>query len=95
MLMRCTPIIAGLVLSSIVFATAPAQAQVSIDVSKITCDQYVHDKIPTSAHGILLPCGAARKRALVLPRNSVAGDVQIQAAFDFHADRGSSTTLSR
>jgi hypothetical protein len=23
-------------------------AQVSIDVSKITCDEYVHDKIPTS-----------------------------------------------
>ena len=37
--MRCTPIVAGLVLSSIVFATAPAQAQVSIDVSKITCDE--------------------------------------------------------
>ena len=45
--MRRTPIVAGLVLSSIVFATASAQAQVSIDVSKITCDQYVHDKIPT------------------------------------------------
>ena len=45
--MRCKPIFAGLVLSSIVFATAPAQAQVSIDVSKITCDEYVHDKIPT------------------------------------------------
>ena len=24
------------------------RAQVSIDVSKITCDEYVHDKIPTS-----------------------------------------------
>ena len=45
--MRCTPIVTGLVLSSIVFATVSAQAQVSIDVSKITCDQYVHDKIPT------------------------------------------------
>jgi len=44
--MRYTSIV-GLVLSSIVFATAPAQAQVSIDVSKITCDQYAHDKIPT------------------------------------------------
>jgi len=44
--MRCTPIVAGLVLSSIVFATLSAQAQVSIDVSKITCDEYVHDKIP-------------------------------------------------
>jgi len=43
--MRCTPIVTGLVLS---FATVSAQAQVSIDVSKITCDQYVHDEIPTS-----------------------------------------------
>ena len=41
------PIVTGLVLSSIVFATVSAQAQVSIDVSKITCDEYVHDKIPT------------------------------------------------
>jgi hypothetical protein len=47
MIMRRTPIVAGLVLSSIVFATASAQAQVSIDVSKITCDEYVHDRIPT------------------------------------------------
>ena len=45
--MRCTPIVAGLVLSSIVFATVSTQAQVSIDVSKITCDQYVHSKITT------------------------------------------------
>jgi hypothetical protein len=45
--MRCTLIVTGLVLSSIVFATVSTQAQVSIDVSKITCDQYVHDKIPT------------------------------------------------
>jgi hypothetical protein len=30
------PIVTGLVLSSIVFATVSAQAQVSIDVSKIT-----------------------------------------------------------
>ena len=44
--MRYTPIVTGLVLTSIVFATVSAQAQVSIDVSKITCDQYVHDKIP-------------------------------------------------
>ena len=34
--MRCTPIVTGLVLSSIVFATVSTQAQVSIDVSKIT-----------------------------------------------------------
>jgi len=46
--MRCKPIVTGLVLSSIVFATVLAQAQVSIDVSKITCDEYVHDKISTS-----------------------------------------------
>src|SRR5262245_52132964 len=48
MIMRSTPIVTGLVLSSIGFATASAQAQVSIDVSKITCDEYVHDKIPTT-----------------------------------------------
>jgi signal transduction histidine kinase len=42
----CTPIVTGLVLSSIVFATVSTQAQVSIDVSKFTCDEYVHDKIP-------------------------------------------------
>ena len=44
--MRCKPIVTGLALSSIVFATASAQ-EVSIDVSKITCDEYVHDRIPT------------------------------------------------
>ena len=43
--MRSTPIATGLVLSSLVFATVSAQAQVNIDVSKITCDEYVHDKI--------------------------------------------------
>jgi hypothetical protein len=43
--MRRTPIVAGLVLSSIVFA--PAFGQVVVDVSKITCDQYVHSKITT------------------------------------------------
>jgi len=47
MIMRCTPIVAGLVLSSIVLAPVSTQAQVRIDVSKITCDEYVHDKIPT------------------------------------------------
>ena len=46
--MRRIPIVTALVLSSIVFATVSAQAQVSIDVSKITCDEYVHDKVPTS-----------------------------------------------
>ena len=46
--MRRTPIVAGLVLSSIVLAAVSARAQVSIDFSKITCDEYVHDKIPIS-----------------------------------------------
>jgi hypothetical protein len=50
MLMRCTPIVAGLVLSSIVFAPASAQAQVKVDVTKITCDQFVHDKIATTLY---------------------------------------------
>ena len=35
-------IVTGSLLSSIVLAPAPTQAQVSVDVSKITCDQYVH-----------------------------------------------------
>jgi acid stress chaperone HdeB len=47
LIVRCTPVVTAFVLSSIVFAAAPAQAQVSIDFSKITCDEYVHDKIPT------------------------------------------------
>ena len=41
------PIATGIVFSSIVFATASTQAQVGVDVSKITCDQYVHSKITT------------------------------------------------
>src|SRR5262249_59168901 len=45
MIMRRTAMVAGLVLSSIVFA--PAFGQVVVDVSKITCDQYVHSKITT------------------------------------------------
>jgi len=45
---RCISIVTAVVLSSIVFATVSVRAQVSIDVSKITCDEYVHDKIPTS-----------------------------------------------
>ena len=39
--MRRTPIVAGLVLSSIVFAPASAQAQVKVDVTKITCGEFV------------------------------------------------------
>ena len=46
--MRCIPIVTAVGLSAIVFATVSVRAQVSIDVSKITCDEYVHDKIPTS-----------------------------------------------
>jgi acid stress chaperone HdeB len=45
--MRCKPVVKGLVLSLIAFATVSAQAQVIVDVSKITCDQYVHAKITT------------------------------------------------
>ena len=45
--MRCKPVVKGLVLSLIAFATASAQAQVIVDVSKITCEQYVHAKITT------------------------------------------------
>ena len=45
--MLCKPVVKGLVLSLIAFATASAQAQVIVDVSKITCDQYVHAKITT------------------------------------------------
>jgi HdeA/HdeB family len=47
MIMRCMPIVTGLVLSSIVFAPASTKAQVVVDVSKITCDQFVHAKIAT------------------------------------------------
>jgi acid stress chaperone HdeB len=39
--MNPRPIVTGLVLSSIVLATAPTQAQVTVDVSKVTCDQFV------------------------------------------------------
>ena len=45
--MTPTPIVTGIVFSSIVFATASTQAQVIVDVSKITCDQFVHAKIAT------------------------------------------------
>ena len=45
--MTPTPIVTGIVFSSIVFATASTQAQVVVDVSKITCDQFVHAKIAT------------------------------------------------
>ena len=61
--MRCTPIIAGLVLSSIVFATA--SAQVVVDVSKITCDQYVHNKIPTPDFASFSAVGSREARSML------------------------------
>ena len=63
--MRCTPIVTGLVLSSIVFATVSTQAQVSIDVSKITCDEYVHDKIPTPDFVSFSAVGSLEARAML------------------------------
>jgi acid stress chaperone HdeB len=62
--MRCTPIVTGLVVSSIVFATISAQAQVSIDVSKITCDEYVHDKIPPPDFLSFSAIGSLEARAM-------------------------------
>src|SRR5262249_29605389 len=50
MIMRCTPIVARLVFSSIVFAPASTEAQVTVDVTKITYDQFVHDKIATTLY---------------------------------------------
>jgi acid stress chaperone HdeB len=47
MIMTPKPIVTGIVFSSIVFAPASTQAQVVVDVSKITCDQFVHAKIAT------------------------------------------------
>ena len=63
--MRCKSIVARLVLSSIVFATASAQAQISIDVSKITCDQYVHDKIPTPDFVSFSAVGSREARSML------------------------------
>jgi hypothetical protein len=65
MIMRCKPIVTGLVLSSIVFATVSTQAQVSIDVSKITCDEYVHDKIPTPDFASFSAVGSLEARAML------------------------------
>ena len=67
--MRCTPIVTGLVLS---FATVSTQAQVSIDVSKITCDQYVHNKIPTPDFASFSAVGSLEARAM-LSRWLIAG----------------------
>jgi acid stress chaperone HdeB len=45
---------AGLILTLIVGASS-AQAQVTIDVSKITCDQFIHGKVgPTRSVGLWL-----------------------------------------
>ena len=62
--MRYTSIV-GLVLSSIVFTTVSAQAQVSITLSKITCDQYVHDKIPTPDFASFSAVGSLQARAML------------------------------
>jgi len=43
--MRPKLAVAGLLL--VVVSASPAKAQATIDVSKITCDQYVHSKIST------------------------------------------------
>ena len=59
------PVVRGLVLSSIVFATVSTQAQVSIDVSKITCDQYVHDKIPTPDFVSFSAVGSREARSML------------------------------
>src|SRR2546421_13034445 len=48
MIVHCIPFVTAVVLSSTVFAMVSVQAQVSIDGSKITFGEYVHDKIPTS-----------------------------------------------
>jgi acid stress chaperone HdeB len=64
MIVRCTSIVT-VVLSSIVFATVPAGAQVSIDVSKITCDQYVHDKIPIPDFISFSAVGSLEARAML------------------------------
>ena len=63
--MRFIPIVTAVVLSSIVFATLPARAQVSIDFSKITCDEYVHDKIPTSDFISFPAVGSLEARAML------------------------------
>ena len=60
--MRCTPIVTGLVLS---FTTVSTQAQVSIDVSKITCDQYVHSKIPTPDFASFSAVGSLEARSML------------------------------
>src|SRR5262245_3834259 len=65
MIMCPKPIVRGLVLSSIVFATVSAQAQVSIDVSKITCDEYVHDKIPPSDFVSFPAVGSLETRSML------------------------------
>jgi HdeA/HdeB family len=43
--MRHALVLTGSILSSMVFTTGSARSQVTIDVAKVTCDQYVHSKI--------------------------------------------------
>jgi acid stress chaperone HdeB len=48
--MRLNVIVSGAIVA--IASTLPARAQVTIDASKITCDQYVHSKIaPTRVIG--------------------------------------------
>ena len=41
--MRADLVISGAILA--LFLASPAQAQVTLDASKITCDQFVHSKV--------------------------------------------------
>jgi acid stress chaperone HdeB len=45
--MRHKLVVTGTILCSMIFINGSAQAQVTVDVSKVTCDQYVHSKIST------------------------------------------------
>jgi hypothetical protein len=47
------------------FCSVSAQAQVSIDVSKITCDEYVRDKIPTPDFVSFSAVGSLEARAML------------------------------
>jgi acid stress chaperone HdeB len=43
--MHCTSVVSGLILSLILLSGPIAQAQVTMDASKITCDQFVHSSV--------------------------------------------------
>src|SRR5256886_16784787 len=65
MIVHCIPFVTAVVLSSTVFAMVSVRAQVSIDVSKITCDEYVHDKIPTPDFISFSAVGSLDERAML------------------------------